>query len=161
MGGFSVRPVAWVRSTRAEALDDGWDAERCVIELDDAVPDEALLGLGGFSHVDVVFVFDRASDAPPAPFARHPRGDERWPLVGIFAQRAKDRPNRLGVTTCRVVSVAPRAVEVAGLDAIDGTPVVDLKPHLAQFGARGEVRQPAWVDELMAGYFAPEHGTAP
>lgn len=150
---YSIRPIAWVRSTRTEVLDDGWDRERGVIELADDMPDEALEGLDGFSHVDVVFVFDRALDAPPAPFARHPRGNEAWPRVGILAQRAKDRPNRLGLTTCRVLVVSPRTIEVAGLDAIDGTPVVDVKPHVADLGARGEVRQPWWMDELMAGYF--------
>ncbi len=150
---FSIRPIAWVRSTRVELVDDGWDEERSVIELDDAVPDEALVGLDGFSHLDVLFVFDRADDAPPAPFARHPRGNTAWPRVGIFAQRAKDRPNRLGLTTCALRSVAARRVEVVGLDAVDGTPVVDLKAHVRELGARGEVRQPPWVDELMAGYF--------
>ncbi len=150
---YPVRPVAWVRSTRAEPTDDGWDAERAAIELADDVPDEALDGLALFSHVVVIFVFDRARDAPPAPFARHPRGNGAYPRVGIFAQRAKDRPNRLGVSTCRILSIAARRVEVEGLDAIDGTPVLDLKAHIAQFGPRGEVHQPAWVDELMASYF--------
>jgi len=148
-----VRPIAWVRSTRTELVDDGWDAERATIELDASVPDEALVGLEGFSHLDVVFFFDRASDVPPGPFARHPRGEVRWPRVGIFAQRAKDRPNRLGLTTCAIVEVRPRRVDVVGLDAVDGTPVVDLKPHVRELGARGEVRQPVWMDELMAGYF--------
>ena len=101
----------------------------------------------------VVFVFDRATDVPPAPFARRPRGNPDWPEVGIFAQRAKDRPNRLGVTTCRILEVTARTVRVEGLDAIDGTPVVDLKPDIAQFAARGPHRQPRWADELMAGYF--------
>jgi tRNA (adenine37-N6)-methyltransferase len=150
---ISVRPIAWVRSTRVEVLDDGWDAERSAIELDAAVPDGALGGLEAFSHLDVVFFFDRARDVPPAPYVRHPRGNTAWPRVGIFAQRAKDRPNRLGLSTCAIVSVGPRRVEVAGLDAVDGTPVVDLKPHVRELGARGEVRQPGWMDELMAGYF--------
>jgi tRNA (adenine37-N6)-methyltransferase len=150
---FTVRPIAWVRSTRDEVVDDGWDRERCAIELDDAVPEEALLGLEYFSHVDVLFVFDRAEDAPPAPYARHPRNNTRWPRVGILAQRAKDRPNRLGLTTCALRSVAARRIEVVGLDAVDGTPVVDLKPHVRELAARGEVRQPQWMDELMVGYF--------
>jgi tRNA (adenine37-N6)-methyltransferase len=150
---FEVRPVAWVRSTRTEVADDGWDAERAVIELDASVPDEALVGLEDFSHLDVLFCFDRASDVPPAPYARHPRGNEAWPRVGIFAQRAKDRPNRLGLTTCTILGVAPRTVEVAGLDAVDGTPVVDLKPHVRELDPRSAVRQPAWMDELMTKYF--------
>lgn len=153
---YTIRPIAWVRSTRADAVDDGWDQERSAIELDDAVPDEALDGLDGFSHLDVLFVFDRAEDVPPAPFARHPRGNTAWPRVGIFAQRAKDRPNRLGLTTCELRAVGSRRVEVVGLDAIDGTPVVDLKPHVRELAARGEVRQPEWMDVLMARYFDAE-----
>ena len=95
-------------------------------------------------------------DAPPAPSSRHPRGNTAWPRVGIFAQRAKDRPNRLGLTTCELRAVGSRRVEVAGLDAIDGTPVVDLKPHVRELAARGEVRQPEWMDALMARYFDAE-----
>jgi len=150
---IEVRPIAWVRSTRTALHDDGWDRERSAIELDGSVPDEALVGLDGFSHLDVLYWLDRADDVPPAPYARHPRGNEAWPRVGIFAQRAKDRPNRLGLTTCAIVSLDARRIEVAGLDAVDGTPVVDLKPHVRELGPRGEVRQPGWMDELMAGYF--------
>jgi len=150
---FVLRPVAWVRSTRAAVRDDGWDRERATIELDDTIPDEALIGLDQFSHVDVVYVAHLGCDAPPAPYARHPRENPSWPSVGIFAQRAKDRPNRLGLTTCGIVVVGARAVEVRGLDAVDGTPVVDLKPHVREFGPRADVRQPTWMDELMAGYF--------
>lgn len=153
-----VRAIAWVGSTRTEPVDDDWDHERSTIALDDAVPDEALDGLAAFSHVDVVFCFDRATDVPPGPWARRPRGNDAWPRVGIFAQRAKDRPNRIGVTTCRIVAVRARELDVAGLDAIDGTPVLDLKAHVAAFGPRGAVVQPAWVDELMAGYFEGDDG---
>lgn len=152
---MELRPIATVRSTRTEPLDDHWDDERATIVLDASVPDEALGGLEAFSHVVVLFLFDRATDVPPGPWARHPRGDPRYPMTGIFAQRAKDRPNRLGLAVCRLVAVRPRELDVADLDAIEGTPVVDLKPHLAQLGPRGEVRQPAWVDELMADYFGP------
>ncbi len=75
--------------------------------------------------------------------ARHPRGNRDWPLVGIFAQRGKNRPNRLGVSRCRVVTVEGLDVHVEGLDAVDGTPVPDLKPYMEEFGPRGEVHQPA------------------
>jgi len=84
---------------------------------------------------------------------RHPRGNPEWPEVGILAQRAKDRPNRLGVTTCRVLSVDGGVLHVQGLDAIDGTPVIDIKPHMQEFGPRGDVHQPSWADELMHGYW--------
>jgi len=73
--------------------------------------------------------------------------------VGILAQRAKDRPNRIGITTCRIKSVSGLRIEVVGLDAIDGTPILDIKPYLREFAPRGEIHQPAWVSELMKDYF--------
>jgi len=85
--------------------------------------------------------------------ARHPRGNRDWPEVGIFAQRGKARPNRIGLSVCELVAVEGLRVAVRGLDAIDGTPVLDLKPWMQEFGPRGPVRQPAWSTELMAGYW--------
>lgn len=149
---IELLPIGVVRSTRDEAVDDAWDGETSSIELVPPVDERALLGLDAFSHCLVVYAFHRAS-WDPSRMARHPRGNPDWPEVGIFAQRAKDRPNRLGVTTCRVLSVDGTTLRVAGLDAIDGTPVVDIKPHMAEFGPRGEVAQPAWATELMTGYW--------
>ena len=73
--------------------------------------------------------------------------------IGIFAQRGKGRPNRIGISTCRLLGVDGTRVRVSGLDAIDGTPVLDIKPYMREFGPRGEVRQPHWADEIMGGYF--------
>ena len=149
-----LQPIGVVRSSRDEAIDDDWDAVRSRIELDPAVVDaDAALGLETFSHVEVVFLFDRVDPAAVCRGARHPRGNTEWPKVGILAQRAKDRPNRIGLTTCAVVGVDGFVVEVAGLDAIDGTPVLDLKPHMVGFEPRGEHREPAWATELMSGYW--------
>jgi tRNA (adenine37-N6)-methyltransferase len=83
----------------------------------------------------------------------HPRGNPDWPRVGVFAQRGSGRPNRIGVTVCRLLAVEGRSLTVQALDAIDGTPVLDVKPYLAEFAPRGEVRQPAWSQELMAAYW--------
>ena len=102
---------------------------------------------------EVVFCFDRVDEAAVCRSQRHPRGRTDWPSVGILAQRAKDRPNRIGVTVCRVAGVGPWRIDVTGLDAVDGTPVLDVKPYLEEFGPRGEIRQPAWSRELMAGYW--------
>ena len=82
-----------------------------------------------------------------------PRSNPAWPEVGIFAQRAKNRPNRLGLSTCDLVAVEGSTIRVRGLDAIDGTPVLDIKPFMTEFGPRGSVRQPAWSRELMAEYY--------
>lgn len=154
METFEVAPIGHVRGGRTEVEDDGWDAETARIELDTGVVrPEATLGLDGFSHVEVVYLFDRVDPASVCTGARHPRGREDWPLVGILGQRAKDRPNRIGVTTCRVLATGPGWLEVRGLDAVDGTPVLDVKPHLTGFAPRGEVREPTWAVELMRGYW--------
>ena len=114
---------------------------------------DALTALDQFSHAEIVFVFDRVGDDEIVYGARHPRERQDWPLVGIFAQRGKNRPNRLGVCICRILSVNGLVVEAEGLDAIDGTPIIDVKPVMREFLPRGEIRQPAWSSELMKDYW--------
>jgi tRNA (Thr-GGU) A37 N-methylase len=151
---IEMHPIGFVTGGRDEAVDDHWGPVEATIELDGAIlgPD-ATAGLADFSHVEVVFLFDRVADHEITRGTRHPRGRVDWPAVGILAQRAKNRPNRLGVTLCELVAVDGLAVRVRGLDAVDGTPVLDLKPYMPAFGPRGEVRQPAWAEELMRDYW--------
>ncbi|MGN6472249.1 MAG: SAM-dependent methyltransferase [Mycobacteriales bacterium] len=152
---FPLRPIGVVRSSRADAVDDDWDAVTAEIQLDpDVVTPNAVAGLADFSHVEVIFVFDQVGDDEIETGARHPRGNPAWPSVGILAQRAKMRPNRLGVTACRLAGVDGLTVRVHGLDAIEGTPVVDIKPVMKEFLPRGVVTQPAWATELMASYWS-------
>lgn len=156
---ITLAPIGFVRSTRSEVRDDDWDRETVSIVLDaDVYTANALLELGTFSHVEVIYYFDQVPDDKIERGARHPRGNADWPLVGIFAQRGKNRPNRLGLTVCRIRSVRGLILEVEGLDAVDGTPVIDLKPWMTEFAPRGEVHQPAWATELMSGYWAQPKG---
>jgi tRNA-Thr(GGU) m(6)t(6)A37 methyltransferase TsaA len=150
-----VTPIGYVRSPRSEAVDDDWGGVVSTITLvAEEFDADSLAGLEEFSHVEVVYLFDRVDAAAGHRNARHPRHNPDWPRVGIFAQRARNRPNRIGITTCRLLAVSGITVTVEGLDAIDGTPVLDIKPYLAEFGPRGEVRQPAWADELMTAYWS-------
>lgn len=154
MTSFVVEPIGIVRSSRDAAIDDDWDAVTAVIELDSTqVEADATKGLDAFSHIEVVFLFDQVDPGKVSRGSRHPRGNTAWPRVGILAQRAKDRPNRIGLTTCRVLKVDGLYIEVSGLDAIEGTPVLDIKPLMEGFAARGERREPTWATELMAGYW--------
>jgi tRNA (adenine37-N6)-methyltransferase len=149
-------PIGVVRSDRKEPVDDDWDAIPTVIELDAGqFTADALAELDSFSHVQVLFLMDRVDPSKIEKGARHPRNNAAWPKVGIFAQRAKNRPNRMGETICRLDRVEGLRLHVTGLDAIDGTPVIDLKPWVREFGPRGEVRQPRWMDELMSTYWEP------
>ena len=151
---FQLMAIGHVRGGRSAATDDDWGASRARIDLDpDRFTPEALAGLADFSHIEVVFVFHGVDEARVETGARRPRGRADWPLVGIFAQRGRARPNRLGVTVCQVVGVSGLSVEVQGLDAIDGTPVLDIKPVLQGFLPRGEVREPDWAREIMRAYW--------
>ncbi|MFH8369946.1 SAM-dependent methyltransferase [Streptomyces sp. NPDC018031] len=149
-----VLPVGRVTGGRTTVTDDDWGPVTAVIRLDGSrFGPEALYGLADFSHLEVVYHFDRVDERKVETGARHPRGNPDWPLTGVFAQRAKNRPNRLGVSRCRLLSVDGLDIEVAGLDAVDGTPVLDIKPYMAEFGPRGEVVQPPWSVELMRSYY--------
>jgi tRNA (adenine37-N6)-methyltransferase len=151
---FVMTAVGHVRGGRVDPIDDDWGAVEATIELDgERFGPDAVAGLRDFSHVDVVYVFDQLEEAAVNLGARHPRGNEAWPRVGIFAQRARARPNRIGVSTCELLGVDGLGVRVRGLDAIDGTPVLDLKPYLAEFAPRAATRQPAWATALMAEYW--------
>ena len=154
-GTIAVRPVGHVEGGRIVPEDDNWDACRAVIALDpDRFTPASLHGLEAFSHVEIVFVFDQVDDNDITAEARHPRGRTDWPEVGIFAQRGRNRPNRLGVSTCRLVSVQGLRLEVQGLDAVHGTPVLDVKPVMRGFLPRGAHREPAWATEIMAHYWS-------
>jgi tRNA-Thr(GGU) m(6)t(6)A37 methyltransferase TsaA len=151
---INLEAVATVIGGRAEPTDDDWDTERAIIELDaDRFTTEAVEGLDNFSHIEIVFHFNRVPEDEIQYGARHPRGNTDWPKLGIFAQRGKNRPNRIGVTVCRLLSVDGMRLEVSGLDAIDGTPILDIKPYMRDFAPRGEIREPSWTGELMAGYW--------
>jgi tRNA-Thr(GGU) m(6)t(6)A37 methyltransferase TsaA len=151
---IAIEPIGVVRSSRSVVEDDDWDAEQVRIELDASrFGSDALLGITLFSHVEVIFLMDRVEPAKIEIGARRPRNNPAWPEMGIFAQRGKNRPNRIGTTICRVIGVKGTTLEVAGLDAVDGTPVLDIKPWLSDFGPRGTVFEPEWARELMSGYW--------
>ena len=148
-----VSPVGWVRAPRTEARDDFWGSVTSTIELDPRFSPDALAGLDGFSHLEIVYQFHGVPLDRVEATARHPRNRADWPRVGIFAQRGKARPNRIGVSRCNLVRIEGRAITVQRLDAIDGTPVLDIKPYMAEFGPIGPVLQPAWATELMKSYY--------
>lgn len=154
MTSIQLQSVGVVRSSRSAVADDNWDLEFAYIELDTNQFDaEALTGLRDFSHAEVVFFMDQVDEGNIEFGARHPRNRTDWPKVGIFAQRGKNRPNRIGTTICKILRIEGTTLHLDGLDAVDGTPVLDIKPWVAEFGPRGPVFQPEWCSELMRGYW--------
>jgi tRNA-Thr(GGU) m(6)t(6)A37 methyltransferase TsaA len=148
------RAIGRVRSPRSDpALTDHWADVISTIELDrDRFGPESLAGLADFSHLEVVFVFHGLAEREDYRVRRHPRGRTGLPAVGVFADRGPRRPNLLGLTICQLVSVQETTVTVRGLDALDGSPVLDLKPVVQEFLPDG-VRQPAWMHDLLKDYY--------
>jgi tRNA-Thr(GGU) m(6)t(6)A37 methyltransferase TsaA len=147
-------PIGWVAAPRTEPIDDHWGGVVSRVILDgERFTADAVQGLDEFSHIEVVYVFDQVAIDSYEPGARRPRGNPEWPAVGVFAQRNKRRPNRIGVCTCELVDLGGIELTVRGLDAIDGSPVLDIKPYMAEFAPREPVRQPLWSHELMRSYW--------
>ena len=153
---FEVRPIGRVEGARDTPRDDYWGGQESRIVLDARFEAEALQGLETFSHAEVLFLFDRVDPTKIVSGARHPRNNPDWPAVGIFAQRGKNRPNRIGSTICRILGREGSTLRVAELDAIDGTPVLDIKPVMQEFLPRGDVEQPDWSRALMQAYWDRE-----
>lgn len=150
---YTIKPVAFVSNTRKDILDDNWGSILSTIKLVESISEDSLKGIHEFSHLEIIFFFDKVSDDKIQYEARHPRNNKDYPEVGIFAQRGKNRPNKLGVTIVELVEVKNRLLIVKGLDAIDGTPIIDIKPVMKEFLPKGEVRQPSWSISLMENYW--------
>jgi tRNA-Thr(GGU) m(6)t(6)A37 methyltransferase TsaA len=154
MKNITLQPIGTVHSTRNKPEDDNWDSEKVYVELDgNQFSAEALAGLTDFSHVEILFHMDQVDSSKIEKTARHPRNNTEWPKVGIFAQRGKNRPNQIGTTICKVLKVEGTKLHIEGLDAIDGSPVLDIKPWVSEFAPRGAVYQPSWISELMRLYW--------
>ena len=102
--------------------------------------------------IHVIFYFHKVEDSKIVLESRHPRNNLNLPKVGIFAQRAKNRLNKIGITVCEVLKVEKNKLTVKGLDAIDGTPILDIKPYMVEFDLR-DSKQPLWTNEIMKKYF--------
>lgn len=152
MRDVTLTVIGTVRNGRESAADHGWGSVASTIEI---APEFAagLEGLAAFTHVIVLFYMHLDPDPEPPTLVRRPRGRADMPVLGVFAQRGRMRPNPLGVTTCEIVHVEPGRLTVRGLDALEGTPVLDLKPYFPLFDRRDQARVPEWVGRLMQGYF--------
>ena len=149
---MNFEPIGIVKSTATEPVDENWG--HIVSEIHLAEPlTPGLRGLEQFSHLIVLFCMHQATFNSTTDLVRRPRGRADMPELGIFAQRAKHRPNPIGITAVELIGIAGNVVKVKGLDAIDGTPVLDLKPYVPVFDCRDRAIIPEWMKRLMEGYF--------
>ena len=147
-----LEPVATVKNSRATATDDFWGNVISEIVLLDHLPTEAFENIEQFSHLEIIYYFDKV-DKNKIVYSGRPRGNPDYPVMGIFSQRKKDRPNQLGLCTVELIEHNGRSIKVKYLDAIDGTPVLDIKPVFKEFGSKTEIKQASWVRDLMKDYW--------
>lgn len=144
--------IATVKNSRTTPIDDNWEEIIAEIELADHIPTDAFDSISDFSHLEIIYYFDKVKNEDIV-FSGRPRGNPNYPMVGILGQRKKDRPNQIGLCTVELLEHNGRTIKVKYLDAIDGTPVLDIKPVFKEFQPKGEIKQPIWVADLMKSYW--------
>jgi tRNA-Thr(GGU) m(6)t(6)A37 methyltransferase TsaA len=149
---ITMPPIGIVKSPVTEPTDEKWGEVISEIHINSEVA-AGLTGIDNFSHAIIVYYMHLSTFNNSTDLIRRPQGREDMPLVGIFAQRAKHRPNPIGITSVEIIRVERNIVYVKGLDAIEGTPVLDIKPYFPAFDCRGEAITPEWVERLMKDYF--------
>ena len=150
---YTVNPIGIVHCPVTEMSQGNWRDVESEIRLDPTyVP--GLAGLAEFSHIMVVFWLHQAMGFDPAKqLLRKPRGMDNLAAVGVFAQRTKYRPNPIAVSSVPLKEIRGGTIVLTGLDALDGTPVLDIKPYIPPFDSHPGATNPDWVKYFMDGYF--------
>lgn len=152
-----LKPIGWVINDREDVELREWGNVESRIDLVDEFNENSILGIEQFSHLEILYYFHLLDKEKIVTGWRHPLNNTALPRVGILAQRGRSRPNRLAASIVELVRVEGRSLIVNRLDAVNGTPIVDIKPVIREFLPRGEIRQPSWVNEVMADYWkAPQ-----
>ncbi|MBI4853405.1 MAG: SAM-dependent methyltransferase [Acidobacteria bacterium] len=147
-------PIGYIKNSRQIVEDDYWGGIISELIIDESiVGKDGLDGIEGFSHLEVVFYFHLINKEKIVVGARHPRNNPNWPKVGILAQRGKNRPNQLGLSIVELIERKNNSLFVLGLDAVDNTPVLDIKPVIKEFLPNKNITQPKWSTELMENYW--------
>ena len=148
---IEIEPIGYVKNKVEDRKDVAWGEDNSTIYLEKKYI-SGLKGLEDFSHVIILYYLDKAKYDKEKHLQRRPQNRDDMPLVGILSQRGKDRPNQIGMTSVKVLDVSEDRIVVKGLDAVDGTPVIDIKPYYPVYDKK-DASVPEWVDRLMEHYF--------
>ncbi len=149
---FEVKPIGIVLNPRTDVIDDDWECITSTIIINDDIPSSSLIGIEDFSHLEIIYLFNKVVTTE-IKWVTYPRGNKNYPLRGIFAQRKKERPNLLGLSTVELIEVKENTLKVKYLDAINGTPILDIKPVFKEFEPKTRLKQAEWVNDLMKNYW--------
>ena len=149
---MNIEPIGFVRNEVLSPHNYEWGEEISEIIVNKEYAN-GLVGLEDFTHAIIIFYMHKASYIEERHLVRHPQEREELPKIGIFAQRARHRPNPIGISAVQIIGVNENILSVKGLDAINETPVLDIKPYFPDFDMRKDADTPEWVQEVMKDYF--------
>ena len=143
---MTLKAIGFVRNDikQSPGAEYGWDKVVSEIVVNESLT-EALEGLEEFSHIIVLYWMHQVTATGELPTKVHPRGRQELPLVGLFATRSPNRPNPLGKSTVRLLERRDNILKVKGLDAIDRTPVIDIKPYRPGYDSAGGAKVAPWA----------------
>jgi len=139
----SLRPIGVVRNGERDRS-DGWEDVRSDLIFRDDLLD-ALDAIEGYSHIVVIFYLHAVPDEERTSGRIHPRGDPQYPLQGVLATRSQRRPNAIGITVVPLLRRRKNILRVQALDAINGTPILDIKPYIPHYDSAPDARIPTWA----------------
>ncbi len=142
--GVSLKAIGIVRNEVKQPLRHGWREIVSDIVVDSNLT-EALDNLDEFSHIIVLYWLHQLPAGRQLSLKVHPMGKPELPLVGRFATRSPSRPNPVGQSTVRLLERRGNILRVKGLDAIDGTPVIDIKPYIPGYDSATDAKAPPWI----------------
>ena len=148
MNPLTIQPIGIVKTISPEPEGDDWSKVLSELHIDEAFA-SGLEGLGDWSHIVVIYSMHGSQFSPEEHLVRSPGLD--LPEVGIFAQRARFHPNTIGLTAVRLMEINDTVIKVKGLDAIDKTPILDIKPYAPIYDGVQDPLVPAWFIQLIQG----------
>jgi len=149
----SFSPIGIVRNSVTEKPDQGFDWSNVVSELVIAPAlAKGLDGITNFSHIGVIWWPSLATDPGKMALKVKPRGLSQFNKVGVFASRSPYRPNAIAQTVVRLRSRRGNILRVAGLDAVSGTPILDIKPYIPGYDSAEDATAPPWAKHHRPGH---------
>jgi tRNA-Thr(GGU) m(6)t(6)A37 methyltransferase TsaA len=141
---INLTPIGFVRNSIKEPGIEDWRTVTSEVIIEENLK-EALSRIDEFSHIIVIYWMHKLSPSQRAIIKVHPKANQNLPLVGVFASRSPARPNPIGITTVKLLEHRDNVLKVTGLDAIDGTPVLDIKPYIPGDDSSTEAKTPGWL----------------
>jgi tRNA-Thr(GGU) m(6)t(6)A37 methyltransferase TsaA len=139
-----LTPIGFVRSPIREPKREDCQSVTSEIVVDEDLK-EALSGIDEFSHIIVIYWMHLIPNSKRSILKVHPKRNQNLPLTGVFATRSPARPNPMGISTVKLLERKDNILKVMGLDAVDGTPVLDIKPHIPGSDSPAETKTPGWL----------------